>query len=90
MSIVNLLKSMGEPPYAKVRFLWPALITNAYLCNMENFLEQLFAGQEYDKDNFFLIAGPCVVESEELVFDVARQVSAICKKHGIPLVFKSS
>jgi 2-dehydro-3-deoxyphosphooctonate aldolase (KDO 8-P synthase) len=57
---------------------------------MNAFLEQLFAGQEYDPDSFFLVAGPCVVESEELVFDVAAQVSAICKKHRIPLIFKSS
>ncbi|HEU4469551.1 MAG TPA: 3-deoxy-8-phosphooctulonate synthase [Flavisolibacter sp.] len=57
---------------------------------MVTFLEELFAAQEYDKNNFFLIAGPCVVESEELVFEVADKVSALCKKHGIPLVFKAS
>ncbi len=54
------------------------------------FLEDLFAHQDYDKDNFFLIAGPCVVESEELVLEVAHKVSDICKRHGIPLIFKSS
>src|SRR5688572_5305729 len=57
---------------------------------MNTFLEHLFAGQDYDKDSFFLIAGPCVVESEELVLTVAKQVSNICKKHRIPLVFKAS
>ena len=57
---------------------------------MTSFLQDLFKGQEYDKSNFFLLAGPCVVESEELVFEVAEKVSAICKKHGIPLIFKSS
>jgi 2-dehydro-3-deoxyphosphooctonate aldolase (KDO 8-P synthase) len=57
---------------------------------MINFLEELFSGQEYDKKNFFLIAGPCVVESEELVFDVAEKVAAICKKHRIPYIFKAS
>ena len=36
------------------------------------------------------MAGPCVVESEEIVFNIAKQVSGICKKHGIPLIFKSS
>lgn len=61
-----------------------------YLCGMTAFLEQLFAGQEYDRDNFFLIAGPCVVESEELVFEVAEKVSGICRRLGIPLIFKSS
>ncbi len=36
------------------------------------------------------MAGPCVVESEELVFEVAQKVSDICKRHRIPLIFKSS
>jgi len=41
-------------------------------------------------DNFFLIAGPCVVENEELCFEVAKQVSAVCKKLDIPYIFKAS
>lgn len=57
---------------------------------MNSFLERLFAGQSYDKDTFFLIAGPCVVESEELVFEVAEKVSAICRRHGIPYILKAS
>ena len=61
-----------------------------YFCCMVSFLTQLFQTQTYDPNNFFLIAGPCVVESEELVSEVAGRVSEICKKHGIPLIFKSS
>ena len=57
---------------------------------MEKFLKEIFVNQSYDENNFFLIAGPCVVESEELVLEVAEKVYALCKKHGIPLVFKSS
>lgn len=57
---------------------------------MVNFLEELFSGQDFDPDSFFLIAGPCVVESEELVFEVAEKVSGISKKLGIPLIFKAS
>ena len=57
---------------------------------MIQFLEELFINQNYDRDNFFLIAGPCVVESEELVFEVAEKVSTICKRLNIPLIFKSS
>jgi len=57
---------------------------------MENFLSDLFADQSYDKENFFLIAGPCVVESEELVMEVAEKVSGICKGLGIAYIFKSS
>ena len=57
---------------------------------MKQFLKDLFAGQSYDKKNFFLIAGPCVVESEELVTEVADKVYTICKNLGIPYVFKAS
>lgn len=57
---------------------------------MEKFLTQLFAGQQYDEKNFFLLAGPCVVESEELVMEVAEKVAGICKKLGIPYIFKAS
>jgi len=54
------------------------------------FLPDLFRHQSYDKNNFFLIAGPCVVESEELVMEVADKVSGICRDLGIPYVFKAS
>lgn len=57
---------------------------------MIQFLDDLFRGQDYDNDNFFLMAGPCVVESEELVMEVAEKVKAICQRQGIPLIFKSS
>jgi 2-dehydro-3-deoxyphosphooctonate aldolase (KDO 8-P synthase) len=57
---------------------------------MTDFLADLFAKQSYDKKNFFLIAGPCVVESEELVMEVADKVAGICKNLGIPYVFKAS
>src|SRR5665213_3501393 len=57
---------------------------------MENFIEKLFENQQYDKKNFILIAGPCVVESEELVMDVAKKVSDTCKRLGIPYIFKAS
>jgi 2-dehydro-3-deoxyphosphooctonate aldolase (KDO 8-P synthase) len=57
---------------------------------MTNFLSSLFAKQQYNPDNFFLIAGPCVVESEDLVMEVAETVYGICKKLEIPYVFKAS
>ena len=57
---------------------------------MKIFLKELFLNQQYDEKNFFLIAGPCVVESEELVMEVASKVSEICKQLGIPYIFKSS
>lgn len=60
-----------------------------YLCGME-YLKSLFKGQEYDPTQFFLIAGPCVIESEQLLMDVAGKVSEICRYLGIPYIFKSS
>ncbi|MDE3234732.1 MAG: 3-deoxy-8-phosphooctulonate synthase [Bacteroidota bacterium] len=54
------------------------------------FLQDLVKEQSYNPDNFFLIAGPCVVESEELVMEVAEKVSSICKRLEIPYIFKAS
>jgi 2-dehydro-3-deoxyphosphooctonate aldolase (KDO 8-P synthase) len=39
---------------------------------------------------FFLIAGPCVVESEQLQMDVAGRLKEITASLGIPFIFKSS
>jgi len=40
--------------------------------------------------NFLLLAGPCVVESEEMTFRVAGEVTRVADKYQIPLIFKSS
>ena len=39
---------------------------------------------------FFLIAGPCVIESEQLVLDIAGTLKEITSRLGIPYIFKSS
>src|SRR5688572_26550363 len=39
---------------------------------------------------FFLIAGPCVVESEQLQMDVAGKLKEMTAELGIPFIFKSS
>jgi 2-dehydro-3-deoxyphosphooctonate aldolase (KDO 8-P synthase) len=57
---------------------------------MEKYLLNLFANQQYKKNNFFLIAGPCITESEEIVMEIAEKVSAICKRLEIPYIFKAS
>lgn len=41
-------------------------------------------------DTFFLIAGPCVIESDEHVLRMARAIQAVAQKLGVPLVFKAS
>ncbi len=50
------------------------------LCNFEVGLNK----------SLFLIAGPCVIESEQLALDTAGQIKEICLKLGIPFIYKSS
>ena len=39
---------------------------------------------------FFLIAGPCVIESQQLAFDTAGRLKEIASELGIPFIYKSS
>ena len=39
---------------------------------------------------FFLIAGPCVIESEDMTLRVAEELKNVCIKLGVPFIFKSS
>ena len=41
---------------------------------MQAFLKELFRTQQFDEKNFFLIAGPCVIENEEILDEVAEKV----------------
>lgn len=59
-----------------------------YFCKMK--IQQALFGANNNPDSFFLIAGPCVVENEAIVFEIAEKVNAICKNLGIPYVFKAS
>jgi 2-dehydro-3-deoxyphosphooctonate aldolase (KDO 8-P synthase) len=43
-----------------------------------------------DSGNFFLLAGPCVVESEAMCFNIAREIKNITDRLQIPFVFKGS
>jgi len=43
-----------------------------------------------ESGNFLLIAGPCVVESEEIVFETAEHLKKLSEKYQLPFVFKSS
>ena len=38
----------------------------------------------------FLIAGPCVIESEDMTLRVAEELKSVCIKLGVPFIFKSS
>jgi 2-dehydro-3-deoxyphosphooctonate aldolase (KDO 8-P synthase) len=50
------------------------------LCNFEVGLDQ----------PFFLIAGPCVIESEQLALDTAGTLKEVCASLSIPFIYKSS
>jgi 2-dehydro-3-deoxyphosphooctonate aldolase (KDO 8-P synthase) len=53
-------------------------------------LNNLFEHQQYNKGNFFLLAGPCVVESEGIVMSIAKELVEITQELEIPFVFKAS
>ncbi|HDM77833.1 MAG TPA: 3-deoxy-8-phosphooctulonate synthase [Deltaproteobacteria bacterium] len=44
----------------------------------------------YDEREFFLIAGPCVIENAEHTYRVAKMLKELCEDNGLPFVFKSS
>lgn len=46
--------------------------------------------QHTDADNFFLLAGPCVIEGEEMAMDIAEHIVKLSDKYKIPYVFKGS
>ena len=43
-----------------------------------------------DSKNFFLIAGPCAIESEDMAMKIAETVIKITNKYNIPYIFKGS
>lgn len=52
--------------------------------NLDNYLKSSATG------NFFLLAGPCVIEGEEMALDIASRVKAVADRLDIPYVFKGS
>jgi len=46
--------------------------------------------KKINPDNFFLIAGPCVVENEGMSLQIAGQIKKITDRLGIPFIFKAS
>jgi len=46
--------------------------------------------QHQRSGNFFLIAGPCVIESEKTAMEIAEEILNICNKLEIPFIFKGS
>jgi 2-dehydro-3-deoxyphosphooctonate aldolase (KDO 8-P synthase) len=53
-------------------------------------IESLPKIKHLSSGNFFLIAGPCVVEDEKMPFLIAEKVKSICDRLKIPYIFKAS
>ena len=60
-----------------------------YLCGMLNFdIPQLKYSQEPGR--FFMLAGPCAIESRDMAMSIAEKLTSLSDKYKIPLVFKGS
>ncbi len=46
--------------------------------------------KQLNSGNFFLIAGPCVIEDEQMPFDIAGRIMEICNRLSVPFIFKAS
>lgn len=53
-------------------------------------LENINKIQYQKSGNFFLIAGPCAIESEAMAFEIAEKILSITNKLEIPFIFKAS
>lgn len=53
-------------------------------------LNQIPQIKHTDKNNFFLLAGPCAIEGEEMAMRIAEKMADITDRLGIPYVFKGS
>jgi 2-dehydro-3-deoxyphosphooctonate aldolase (KDO 8-P synthase) len=54
---------------------------------MKSIINEIFAKKP---DNFFLIAGPCIIENSKITFEIAEQLKKISDSLNIPLIFKAS
>lgn len=55
-----------------------------------NMIEQIPGIKHIESGNFFLLAGPCVVENETMPFEIAGIIREICDRLQIPFIFKAS
>ena len=53
-------------------------------------LEKISKIKHLDKGNFFLIAGPCIIEGEEMAIEIAEKILDITNNLEIPFIFKGS
>ncbi len=53
------------------------------ICNINNI-------KYTDTNNFFLIAGPCIIENDRMPLEIAEKINHICNIHKVPFIFKAS
>lgn len=58
-----------------------------YYDEMKQYLDKL---RHTDQNTFFLIAGPCAIEGEQMAIDIGGAVSELCNELKIPFIFKGS
>lgn len=56
-----------------------------YFCYMKQFIER-----QSKSEQFFLLAGPCAIEGEDMAMRIAEHIVTITEKLNIPLIFKGS
>lgn len=61
-----------------------------YLCGDFNLYFMIPKIKHLDSGNFFLLAGPCVIEGEEMALNIAERLVDVCDRLKIPFVFKGS
>ena len=53
-------------------------------------IPELIKQSSYSGDNFFLMAGPCIIEGEKMALEIADYILSITQKLNIPFIFKGS
>lgn len=51
---------------------------------------ELYRNLKDNSNNFFLMAGPCVIENEQMPFEICEKLKEICDRLNINLIFKAS
>ena len=60
------------------------------MSKQRNMLERIPKIKHLESNNFFLIAGPCAIESRDMAFQIADHLTHLCDRLKIPLIFKGS
>ncbi len=82
----------ARPPLSRsfLRLTIIAILMYDTPMNAQNITPVQVAHHTIGTGTLTLIAGPCVIESETLCLQVAREVQVLCERVGIPYIFKAS